>query len=55
MTAALLKISTTISKKGIKMTQYARAHTLWSELKYPCNSLEGVTANDLKQLRFISY
>ena len=36
------------------MTQDSSAHTVWSELKYSCTFLEGVSANDLKGLRFIS-
>jgi len=36
------------------MTHDPSAHTVWLELNYSCSSLEGVSANALKELRFIS-
>jgi len=36
------------------MTHDSIAQNFWTELKYSCSSLEGVSANYLKGLRFIS-
>jgi len=39
---------------GIEMTHDSSAHIVWPELKYSYSFLDGVSANALKELRFIS-
>jgi len=36
------------------MTQDSSAHTVWPELKYSCSSLEGVSANAINVLIYLT-